>query len=246
MDQQYKYMVYVSCMTYNHAPYIKETLDGFCLQQTTFPFVCGVIDDASTDGEQVVLREYMAMHFDLEDDETICCEETADYVMTFARHKENTNCYFAVYYLKYNHFQNGHKPKLPYVKQWRDKSKYNAVCEGDDYWILPNKLQMQVDFMESNPEYVLCHTDFEATEKRRTHYIEKYIDGVYFPSMLNDGFMIGTLTVMYRMTAYNAAPKYYKGKGWPMGDKPLWYELASMGKVKYFPVVSAIYRILPI
>lgn len=237
------WMVFVFCTTFNQTPYINDALDGFCLQQTTFPFVCGVIDDASTDGEQEKLRQYLADNFDFSDPINVIHEETNDYERYFVRHKKNLNCFFVVVLLHYNHYQIK-KSKRVYISNWIDKAKYVAFCEGDDYWVDPNKLQMQVDYLENHPDYVLCHTDFEATRKRHSHYRERFVDGNYIPGMFQKGFMIGTLTVMYRMSAYNNAPKYYLEKHWPMGDKPLWYELASLGKVKYFPVITAVYRIL--
>lgn len=93
MEKEYKWMVRVSCMTYNHAPYITDALNGFCMQETTFPFICTIVDDASTDGEQEVIKQYLHEHFDLEDTSIVRNEETKDYTLTFARHKTNKNCY---------------------------------------------------------------------------------------------------------------------------------------------------------
>ena len=64
-NTEYKYLVSVRCMTYNHAPYILDALNGFVMQKTTFPYVVQVVDDASTDGEQEVIRKYVAEQFDL-------------------------------------------------------------------------------------------------------------------------------------------------------------------------------------
>lgn len=50
-----EYKVLVRCFIFNHSKYIEYTLNGFAMQQTNFPFVCLVIDDASTDGEQEVI-----------------------------------------------------------------------------------------------------------------------------------------------------------------------------------------------
>ena len=140
-------MVTVNCLTFNHAPYIKDTMDGFCLQQTSFPFVCLILDDASTDGEQEVIRQYMEEHFDLENEGVARTEDTDDYHLIFARHKANANCHFAAFLLKYNHHHK--KDKGRYTMEWKKQARYNATCDGDDYWTHPQKLQRQFDLMEA-------------------------------------------------------------------------------------------------
>ena len=75
----YKYMVQTRCMTYNHAPYILEAMNGFCMQKTTFPFVNVIVDDDSTDGEPEVIEKYLQEHFDLDDSAVVRREETDDY-----------------------------------------------------------------------------------------------------------------------------------------------------------------------
>ena len=152
-----KIKVFVSCMTYNQAAYIKEALDGFCAQKTDFPFVCGIIDDASTDGEQAVIGRYLEDSFDLLNTEIFRQEETNNYIRVFAQHKVNKNCFFVVVYLKYNHYQLN-KTKNTYVDEWKSSAKYISVCEGDDYWIDPLKLHKQVSFMDSHPNCSLCFT----------------------------------------------------------------------------------------
>lgn len=152
--EQPKYMVRVSCMTFNHVNYIEDAMNGFTMQDTKFPFICTIIDDASTDGEQEVIKKYLQEHFDLDDKSTVRNEDTDDYKLTFARHKTNRNCYFAVIYLKYNHYSIK-KSKDPYIKEWQDTVKYIALCEGDDYWTHPQKLQMQYEVLEAHPKYTI-------------------------------------------------------------------------------------------
>lgn len=152
-----QYIVRVNCMTYNQATYIEDAMNGFCMQKTTFPFICAIVDDASTDGEQEIIKKYLQQHFDLDDKSFVRNEETNDYVMTLARHKTNKNCSFAVFFLKYNHYSIK-KAKLPYVEKWYEEVKYIAACEGDDWWTNEHKLQKTVDYLENHPKYVLaCH-----------------------------------------------------------------------------------------
>ena len=93
------FLVVVKCLTFNHHTYIVDAMNGFCMQNTNFPYLCVVIDDCSTDGEQEVIKQYVFEHFNL-----ITNEDTDDYVLDFCQNKANENCYFAVFYLKYNHY----------------------------------------------------------------------------------------------------------------------------------------------
>ena len=147
VEKEYAWKVCVKCLTFNHAPYIEDALNGFCMQETDFPFVCAIIDDASTDGEQNVIKKYLEEYFDLEEKSVVRNEETEDYTLTFARHKTNRNCYFAVLYLKYNHYSIK-KNNIPYIAEWHDKCKYIALCEGDDYWIDGRKFGKQSRFLD--------------------------------------------------------------------------------------------------
>ena len=111
-----KFKVTVSCMTYNQSKYITDAMNGFTMQQTSFPFVCTIVDDASTDGEQDVIRKYVEENFDFSEDSVAFHKETDYAHITYAQHKTNKNCYFAVLYLKENHHSQK-KPKLPYLEE---------------------------------------------------------------------------------------------------------------------------------
>ena len=244
MEQEYKYMVCTKCFTYNQESYIEETLYGFVMQETSFPTVTIVVDDASTDNTANVIRTFVESCFDLKDT-SIAYEKETDYAhITFARHRTNKNCYFVVIYLKENHHKQ-RKPKHPYFKEWSDNAKYTAVCEGDDYWVYPKKLEMQVEFMEAHPEYIMCHTDFDLTNGEvRNHKVFIDPDDNYFPHSVLYGMRVGTLTMLYRNSEFQKLPHLNIGKGWQMGDLPLIIEMSHEGKIKYFPIVTAKYRIL--
>lgn len=247
MESEYKYMVCTQCMTYNHSPYILETLKGFAIQQTSFPIVFCVIDDASPDGEADILRQWTNENLVSDsEDGTIRGIQKPYGTLLFSCHKDNSNAFFAILLLSENHHQKGkHYLKLTYIEEWMRSSKYHALCEGDDYWICPDKLQMQVDFMESHPDYVLCHTDFDlANGSQRNHDVLLAKGDYYFPQSIIDFIHIGTATSLYRAETYYRLPKLNEDKDWPMGDYPMWIEFSKEGKIKYFNKATSCYRVV--
>lgn len=243
-QEKYDWMVFVSCMTYNHAPYIVDAMNGFTMQETNFPFVCAVVDDASTDGEPEVIRKYLLENFDLEDKSVVRHEETDDYVLTFARHKTNLNCYFAVFYLKYNHYRK--KAKAPYLAQWREKAKYIAICEGDDYWIHPSKLSKQVSYLEdhSNCGLTVSHAKFLNHEKQSLFKIEGKVKTKFRSILLSGGIGTATCTIVYRREIYKGYSELVKGQKWLMGDLPLLLYTSLYTDIYCFDDYFVTYRIL--
>ena len=166
MDSCVKFLVAIRCTTYNQSAYIKDALDGFCMQQTCFPFLTFVVDDASTDGEQEVINAYLNEHFDLSGKKENKRWVTEDASWVFARHKKNENCYFLIAYLKKNLYCKPRKIEL--IKEWTDDARYIALCEGDDYWTDPLKLQKQVDYMEAHENCSCCaHNSLRLDTKTR-------------------------------------------------------------------------------
>lgn len=244
MVKQNKYMVCVRCFTFNQAQYIEDALNGFIMQETTFPFICVIMDDASTDGEQMVITNYLGEHFALDDTATVRREETNDYTMVFAQHKTNLNCFFAVYFLKYNH-KSIKRSKFEYFKQWWNSVSYYAICEGDDYWIDKTKLEKQIKFLENNHDYGLTYSNrFQLKEGKMTKCF--FSGNCDFKSLLlNDE--ISTLTTCYRRDLYEAYQKDIQPqtKGWKMGDLPVWIYMSYYSKVKFMNDFFAVYRELP-
>ena len=235
----------ISCMTYNHAPYISDAMNGFVMQKTNFPFVCTIVDDASTDGEQEVIKEYVQEHFDLQDS-SISYEKDTDYGhVTFARHKTNKNCYFAIVYLKENHYSQK-KSKAPYLTEWRD-TKYIALCEGDDYWIDPLKLQKQVDFMETHEGFGFVGTNVMLNTNGNM---------IQEPSMVPSGKIEGDFVIVGNVFEYakNGPPArtvslLYKKellepyKNFLGGDIVLETVLAKVSNYAYYKNYACVYRV---
>lgn len=238
------FKVSVRCMTYNQASYIVEALNGFCMQQTSFPYVCCILDDASTDGEQDVIRKYLEDYFDLNDNSVVKNEDTDDYFLTFAQHKSNRNCYFAVFYLKYNHYKIWNR-KYQYISQWEYVAKYIAMCEGDDYWTDSQKLQKQYVFMEAHPECSLCfHPNYRlyTNGKRIDHYprIKKNVYGTKDLIILG-GPLMATSSLFFRIfDIVGNLPKFWANA--PVGDVPLRLYLSTKGMVGYIDEIMTVYR----
>ncbi|MBO5952081.1 MAG: glycosyltransferase family 2 protein, partial [Bacteroidaceae bacterium] len=118
MGTDYKYLVGIRCFTYNQSAYIPDALNGFVSQQTTFPFVIMVVDDASTDGKQDVIKSFITDNFD----SSTTKYESRDYAdITFAQHKTNKNCNIVAMFLQQNIYRKGENAqKLDYLSEWRN------------------------------------------------------------------------------------------------------------------------------
>ncbi|AEE16179.1 Beta-ketoacyl-acyl-carrier-protein synthase III [Treponema brennaborense DSM 12168] len=151
-------MVSVVCLTYNHEKYIKDALNGFLIQETDFPFEVLVNEDTSTDDTAIILKEY---------------------------EKKYQNIIKPIYHTVNEYSQDidvfGNTVK-------RTKGKYIAICEGDDFWIDKNKLQMQVDFLEKNLEYSMCcHNAQVVNELNKISTICFYIGDAGTATIIDKG-----------------------------------------------------------
>ena len=119
--------VSILCITYQHAPYIARALEGFVSQRTDFPFEVLIYDDASTDGTADIVRQY-----------------ARQYPQIIKPILQTENQFSKGLY-------------VDKAFNWpRVQGKYVALCEGDDYWTDPDKLQKQVDFLDAHPDYAVC------------------------------------------------------------------------------------------
>lgn len=242
-----KFKVSVRCFTFNHAQYITDALNGFTMQKTDFPFVCCIVDDASTDGEQQIIKGYLKDNFNVSDT-IVAYEQETDYAYIFyAQHKKNKHCYFAVLLLKETHYSRA-RTKSEYLREWSDNVPYIAFCEGDDYWVSPEKLQMQVDFLDRNLDYGLTYT--QACVCNQYNEIDnsqvKGIAGCNTFDEIIERNPIPTLTTVFRNSLYvkylnniNPNPK------WKMGDYPMWLFFSLNSKIYFFEKVTSSYRVLP-
>lgn len=238
---QFKNKVLVKCNTYNHSKYIKDALNGFAIQKTTFPFICLVTDDCSTDGAQQVIKSWIDKECDVFRAQYIEVEMSNIVVVP---HKINHNCTFAFYFLKQNLFKKTIKKELFNV--WAEKSKYIATCEGDDYWIHPDKLQRQIEFLEAHPNHSLCfhaHRSLRSDGTKRDcfRYKEDVVDCPMSDMILGGGGFMATASMVYVRELGDDLPEWARKA--PIGDAPLMLVLAERGKVGYIHEVMSCYRV---
>lgn len=129
-DVQGSPLLSVCVQTYQHAPYIRECLDGVLMQETSFPFELILGEDESNDGTREICQEY--------------AERYPEKIRLFLRRREDV--------IEIEGFPTGRFNFISNLKASR--GKYVAICEGDDYWTDKNKLEKQIQSIESEEHIV--------------------------------------------------------------------------------------------
>lgn len=212
--QKPKVIVSICCITYNHDKFIRECLEGFVMQKTNFNFEVLIHDDASIDNTVSIIREYEKKYPEI----------------------------IKPIYQRENQYSKGVSISATYNFP-RAKGKYIAMCEGDDYWIDPLKLQKQVDFLETDEEYVLCFhkvnilkTDGTIVKDFITRVPENYETQ---ETLGRFGNYIHTPSVVFRNNIKEFPAEFKQS---PIGDYFLYMLLAQYGKLKYIEENMAVYR----
>lgn len=217
-----KPLVVIRCITYNHEPFIRDALEGFVMQKTSFPFVAVVHDDASTDGTASIIREY--------------AEKYPNIIKPIY---ETENQYSK---------RDGSLRRIMNEACDATGAKYIAFCEGDDYWIDPLKLQKQVDFLEANPEYGMCYTNFNIKNEKSNIIIENIFTS--YSSFLKpeydsvEDFIISTGYVCPPSWVYRANIKPDNSINCCDGTFVYFTKFLATTKVKYLPETTCVYRLL--
>lgn len=208
-------LVSILCLTYNHEKYIKQALEGFVKQQTTYRFEVVIHDDASTDGTAKIIKYY---------------------------EKKYPHLIKAIYQRNNLYRQGINCMKLCLEKYCH--GKYIAFCEGDDYWIDINKLETQIDFMERHPECTMTYhpvnyisdgkvvgNDVNWDDLREVS-VDEIIHG--------GGLFCASPSLVFKRSVGVEYPKFRIMAD--IGDYPLQILAALRGRVFYLPQLMGCYR----
>jgi RimJ/RimL family protein N-acetyltransferase/glycosyltransferase involved in cell wall biosynthesis len=210
--------VSVFMMSYNHAQYIEQAIEGVLLQKTNFDFDINIGDDGSIDSTREIIKSLQARY-------------PGKFNLIFHAHnigaEANQSAVLAAC-----------------------TGDYVAMCEGDDYWTDPYKLQKQVDFLEANPEYNLtCHRyqTYNETTKTLTEdgnedcFTDGNEEGLTFDALyIFRRWISKTLTVVFRNDHnYSSLLSQYQYAR----DVHLFYHILKNGKGFFFPFIGGVYRV---
>ncbi len=211
-----KPVVSICCLTYNHREYVAKAIDGFLIQKTSFPFEVIIHDDASLDGTQNIVNKYADAYPKI----------IKTIIQTDNKYSKNINPGFE--YL------------LPAAR-----GEYIAFCEGDDFWIDPYKLEIQIDWLKKNPNIdISFHPSFELIDSFYSNILSNYgnKNKVFNTSqmILGDGDFCPTCSLVIRRDAIMNMPKWSKFA--PAGDYMIQVLCSTNGGALYIPKVMSVYR----
>lgn len=217
-------MVSVLCTAYNHGAFIEKTIEGFIKQKVNFSYEILINDDASLDDTAEKIRKY---------------EEQYPNIIKGIYQKENQ-------------YSKGVKITKEILLP-RANGKYIALCEGDDYWIDENKLQIQFDYMEANPNCTFCfgNANIYDVKRRRNNGLmipQNCIDFAYFYGKDSDYTMgqlallgfIPTATFFLQRKIYFRLSKIENSFN---GDQKIKLYATSYGYAHYFNTVFSQYNV---
>ncbi len=209
----------ILCTTYNHENYIRQTLDGFLMQKTDFEYEVLIHDDASTDNTQAIIKEYE--------------EKYPDIIKP-------------IYQIENKWSKGGVHPQLKYNIP-RVQGEYIAFCDGDDYWTDPNKLQKQVDFLETHTDYVICahqcELKFEGIDAHKINHPTKRYGEIKQDDLYNTNYFFASSVVWRwdercKINLEKLVPKKILTIDWYMN-----LLMSQKGKMYILQDVMSVYRI---
>jgi len=208
-------LVSICCITYNHEKYIREAIEGFLMQKTNFDYEIIIANDCSPDNTDAIVQEYIHHH-------------PKGKLIKYFKHEQNL----------------GMMPNFIFALK-QCTGKYIALCEGDDYWTDPLKLQKQVDFMEANKEYSGCFHNANVVDSNgkqiRVFHSEVLKSSYDFEAMIQ-GLFVPTASLMFRNDKGIVESIKSLVQGLSSGDRLLLALIASKGLIGYLDQNMCAYR----
>ncbi|HMH32107.1 MAG TPA: glycosyltransferase [Puia sp.] len=201
-------------VTYNHEKYIAEAIESVLKQETSFTYKLFIGDDCSSDSTTDICRIYS--------------ERYPDKIDLVVNEK--------------NRGAHGNGVRT-YHRCLQSGAEYLALCEGDDYWTDPHKLQKQIGFLESNRDYAICFHNSkiindEEPEKISFSNLPDQPETSEFGDLAEKEF-IYTATCLFRSEDLKKFPqKHYRY----LNNYTLDLNNAQYGYIKYLDEVMSVYR----
>lgn len=210
-------IVSIFCTAYNHEIYIEDTIRGFLIQETNFPFEVLIHDDASTDNTPQIIKKY---------------ESAYPNIIKPIYQKENQYSKGIEIISRFN---------LP-----RAKGKFIAFCEGDDFWIDPYKLAKQIQALKDHPYINLCFSPAICLyPDGEIEQICSYKDNTYiFPVdkvIQGGGEFMPTCTLITKRNVLEEFPQWFEDIA-PVGDYFIQILTSLSQGALYIPDFTSVYR----
>jgi len=200
-------------ITYNHQDYIKQAIEGVLMQETDFEYELVVSNDNSPDNTNAVIQEIIATH-------------PKAHVINYINREKNIG------------MLNNSRETLKLCK-----GEFIAICEGDDYWTDPKKLQKQVDFLSKNKDYAISfhkvklhEPDGSIIDDNITRLPKKHTT---IEDLAKNGNFMHTPSIVYRNVDFSYPIQY---EITPAGDFFKQMLIAEHGKIHYIDEVMGVYR----
>ena len=204
---QQQVLVSIVMITYGHEQFIREGVKGVLMQEGGFDLELIIANDCSPDNTDLIISEILKSH-------------PKAHKIRYINHEKNL----------------GMMPNFIFALQ-QANGNYIALCDGDDYWTDPNKLQKQIDFLENNSEFSLVGHWAVNSNNKTIGVFDKEdftFEDIYFRTL-----SIPTASIVFRNNI--EIPKWVnKVYG---GDRALIFLCANSGKLKVLPFVGSYYRI---
>lgn len=210
-------LISICCITYNHENYIQQALESFLMQKGSFEMEILINDDASRDRTPHIIRRYAK------------------------KYPERIKPLFH----GENQYSKGITNPSGVFNFPRARGKYIALCEGDDYWLDPHKLQKQLVIMENNPKLSFCF--HSARIKNMDSSFSPFLVRPYLKSgeispdqVIDKKSGYPTASLFFPKAFVQELPNYYLEC--PIGDIPLQLLLAARGPAYYLDEALSVYR----